>query len=166
MAVAKGSYALVIGLEREQRLAVGRLGSFDFPAGRYLYLGSGLNGLESRVRRHLRRDGAKKRHWHIDYLTAAAPVLEVWWAADGRRRECAWAGKAREWGGGIAAPGFGASDCRCRAHLLYFGGDAAGLADLRMELLAGIAEELRGVWQAGGGVPFACGGTVQPAAGR
>lgn len=166
MAAVKGSYALVIGLEREQRLAVGRLGSFDFPAGRYLYLGSGLNGLESRVRRHLRRDGAKKRHWHIDYLTAAAAVIEVWWAADGRRRECEWAGKAQEWGGGIVAPGFGASDCRCRAHLLYFGGDAAGLAELRDELLVGIAGELRGVWQAGGGVPFACGGAVQPAAGR
>lgn len=164
--MAKGSYALVSGLEREQRLAVGRLGSFDFPAGYYLYLGSGLNGLESRVRRHLRRDGVKKRHWHIDYLTAAAPALEVWWTADGRRRECDWASKAREYGGGIAAPGFGASDCRCRAHLLYFGDDAAGLAALRMELLGGIAEELRGVWQAGGGFPLACNGRVQLAAGR
>ena len=164
--MAKGSYALVIGLEREQRLAVGRLGSFDFPAGRYLYLGSGLNGLESRVRRHLRRDGAKKRHWHIDYLTAVAPVVEVWWVANGWRRECDWAGKAREYGGGIVAPGFGASDCRCPAHLLYFGGDAAVLAELRDELLAGIAGELRGVWQAGKGVPFACGGAVQAAAGR
>ena len=68
----KGSYALVIRLNRTEQLTVGRLGEFDFPAGCYLYFGSALNGLESRVSRHLRRD--KKLHWHVDYLTVVAVV--------------------------------------------------------------------------------------------
>ena len=107
MPVLKGSYALIIRRESSTPLTIGRLGSFAFPAGLYLYAGSALNGLESRVRRHLRRDNDKKRHWHIDYLTAIAPVGQVWWAADEMRRECAWAGIVRERGGRIVAPGFG-----------------------------------------------------------
>ena len=163
MPILKGSYALIIRLERDTPLTIGRLGSFAFPAGLYLYAGSALNGLESRVRRHLRRDKDKKRHWHIDYLTAVAPVCQVWWAADGQRRECEWAGIARDWGGKIVVPGFGASDCRrCPAHLLYLemdridGMDPAALAKLRAALLDELPPETpRGVFQ-----PAAAGDSV------
>ena len=113
----KGSYALIIRLNRAKRLTVGRLGEFYFPAGHYIYLGSALNGLESRVRRHLRRD--KKLHWHIDYLTAVAGVCQVWWVGDGVHRECLWAQEVLERGATAIAPGFGSSDCRCPTHLLY-----------------------------------------------
>ena len=51
----KGSYVLVLKLEEDKRLTIGRLGTFEFPAGLYLYCGSALNGLEARVRRHLRQ---------------------------------------------------------------------------------------------------------------
>ena len=156
--VLRGSYALIIRRESSTPLTVGRLGSFAFPAGLYLYAGSGLNGMESRVRRHLRRDNDKKRHWHIDYLTAVAPVCQVWWAADEMRRECAWAGIVRERGGRIVASGFGASDCRhCPAHLLYLGRDGmdgiagmdpAALMPLRAALLDGLPPETpRGIFQ-------------------
>lgn len=158
MPVLKGNYALIIRLERDTPLTIGRLGSFAFPAGLYLYAGSGLNGLESRVRRHLRRDNDKKRHWHIDSLTAVAPVCQVWWAADEMRRECEWAELVQEWGGRIVAPGFGASDCRrCPAHLLYLGMDGldgiagmdpAALTQLRAALLDGLPPETpRGIFQ-------------------
>lgn len=151
MPVLKGSYALIIRRESGTPLTIGLLGSFAFPAGLYLYAGSGLNGLESRVRRHLRRDNDKKRHWHIDYLTAVAPVGQVWWAADEMRRECAWAGLVQEWGGKIVAPGYGSSDCRCPAHLIYLGIDgidAAALAQLRAVLLDGLPLETpRGIFQ-------------------
>ena len=157
MPVLKGSYALIIRRESGTPLTIGRLGSFAFPAGLYLYAGSALNGLESRVRRHLRRDNDKKRHWHIDYLTAIAPVCQVWWAADEMRRECEWAGIVRERGGKIVAPGFGASDCRrCSAHLFYLGVDGmdgiarmdpAALTPLRAALLDGLPPETtRGVF--------------------
>lgn len=146
MPALKGSYALIINLEKDARLTIGRRGTFAFPAGLYLYAGSALNGLESRVRRHLRQEPAKKRHWHIDYLTAIAPVCQVWWAADNQRRECAWAGIARERGGKVVAPGFGASDCRCPAHLLALG-RAADLTPLRAALLDGLPPDCpRGVF--------------------
>ena len=158
MPVLKGSYALIMRLERDTPLTLGRLGNFNFPACLYLYAGSALNGLESRVRRHLRRDKDKKRHWHIDHLTAVAPVCQIWWAADELRRECEWAGIAQDWGGKIVAPGFGASDCRrCPAHLLYLridgmdgidGMDPAALTPLRAALLDGLPPETpRGVFQ-------------------
>ena len=158
MPALKGSYALIIRRESSTPLTIGRLGSFAFPAGLYLYAGSALNGLESRLRRHLRRDKDKKRHWHIDYLTAVAPVCQVWWAADEMRRECAWAGLVQEWGGRIVAAGFGASDCRrCPAHLLYLGRDGvdgtdgmdtAALTQLRAALLDRLPPEtIRGVFQ-------------------
>ena len=130
----KGSYALIIRLNRAKRLTVGRLGEFYFPAGHYIYLGSALNGLESRVRRHLRRD--KKLHWHVDYLTVVAGVCQVWWVGDGVRRECLWAQEALERGATVIAPGFGSSDCRCPTHLLYVE-DWPGVGRLRPALMGG-----------------------------
>ena len=63
------TYQLAIRIGRPIRIRVGRLGEFEFPAGRYVYTGSARRGLEARVRRHLSR--AKRLHWHIDYLLAA-----------------------------------------------------------------------------------------------
>lgn len=127
----KGSYVLALDLAGDTRLTVGRLGTFEFPAGRYLYFGSALNGLEGRVRRHLRRD--KKLHWHVDYLSAAANIAEVWWAESGERLECRWAAAALKEGGEAIARGFGSSDCRCATHLLYIG--SAERLDLVREAL-------------------------------
>ncbi|MCH7786781.1 MAG: GIY-YIG nuclease family protein [Chloroflexi bacterium] len=114
----KGSYVLALSLAEGRRLSVGKLGTFDFPAGCYLYFGSALNGLEARISRHLRRD--KKLHWHIDFLTQAALILQVWWKADLRRLECSWAKAAIEQEAvTIPAAGFGSSDCRCKTHLVH-----------------------------------------------
>ena len=111
------TYQLTIALPRTVRLSVGRLGSFDFPAGRYVYTGSALRGIEARVRRHLSR--AKRAHWHIDYLRTApgARIVGVSLFGGG---ECA---RNRRTPGGIVAPGFGASDCAagCGSHLKYIG---------------------------------------------
>ena len=115
-----GTYMLVLRLPKRRRLAVGRLGDFEFPAGYYLYAGSAQGGLRGRVFRHLRAD--KKQHWHIDYLNSGASgatVIEVWWLAGQKRLECEWAAAARRLPGASApAPGFGASDCGCSSHLL------------------------------------------------
>ena len=116
LAAKKGSYILVLDLAEDATLKIGRLGTFEFPAGLYLYCGSALNGLEARIRRHLRRD--KKRHWHIDYLAEVAPVVQVWWVEDRERWECRWAQAIAGQGGEVMARGFGSSDCRCPTHLL------------------------------------------------
>ena len=118
-AVEKGTYALLLALEKEAPIAVGRLGTFTFPAGYYLYLGSAQGGLDARVKRHLRRE--KRLRWHIDYLLEHAEVVEVWYALGNESQECLWCQVAREMPQAeIPALGFGSSDCRCPSHLVYF----------------------------------------------
>jgi len=120
---SKGTYALVLHLEGREEIAVGKLGTFSFPAGYYLYVGSALGpgGLDARLARHRRRD--KKLHWHIDYLLEHAQLVEVWSAVSTARLECLWAQAARQLPGNeTPVPGFGSSDCRCRSHLIYLVG--------------------------------------------
>lgn len=118
---ARGTYVLLLKLAVPRRLAVGKLGDFDFPAGFYAYTGSaqGAGGLTGRLKHHL--TPAVRPHWHIDYLRAAAPVAEIWHCADGEFREHGWATTLLFLPGAqIIAPRFGASDCHCASHLLYF----------------------------------------------
>lgn len=111
------TYQLHIHLDRSLRLTVGRLGSFDFPAGDYLYTGSARRHLEARITRHLRREKALR--WHIDYLLTA-PGVRVTAVHRSCCPECA-LNKAAA--GQLPAPGFGASDCRegCGSHLKFLG---------------------------------------------
>jgi Uri superfamily endonuclease len=116
-----GTYVLILRLSRTTTVTVGRLGRFQFPAGWYAYAGSarGPGGLAARISRHLR--SPKPLHWHVDYLRAEAVPIEIWSAVGTRKRECAW---VRALSGlpvaSIPALRFGASDCRCLAHLLHF----------------------------------------------
>ncbi len=121
MSAAKGSYVLVLALKRPLTLSVGRLGAFDFPAGTYTYTGSalGAGGLAARLAHHRRLSLSPR--WHIDYLRLHAHLCEVWSLASEERLECAWAqALLRLPGARMIAPRFGASDCRCPAHLIYF----------------------------------------------
>jgi Uri superfamily endonuclease len=111
------TYQLLIEVAAPVRVAVGRFGEFEFPAGLYCYTGSALRNFEARIRRHL--STVKKRHWHIDYLLAAPGVRirEV-------RRFCEDECAVNQRGAGeFPAPGFGASDCRagCGSHLQRVG---------------------------------------------
>jgi Uri superfamily endonuclease len=48
-------------------------------------------------------------------------LSEVWCTYDVVRLEHRWAGLFLHWAGAeVPLPGFGASDCRCRAHLFRF----------------------------------------------
>jgi Uri superfamily endonuclease len=112
---------LILQLQRPATIAVGRLGRFRFPSGWYAYAGSarGPGGLAARVSRHLR--SPKPLRWHVDYLRAAARPVEVWYVVGTGKRECAWAqALVGLLGASIPAPRFGASDCRCPAHLVRF----------------------------------------------
>jgi Uri superfamily endonuclease len=115
-----GTYALVLYVTRAQTIRIGKLGAFKFPRGYYIYVGSALNGLAARIARHLRPN--KKRFWHIDYLLEHARVKQVWTHQGVERLECVWARAALALPRAqIIAPRFGASDCACPAHLIYFG---------------------------------------------
>jgi len=117
-----GTYVLILRLPRSAvDIRVGRLGCFRFWAGWYAYVGSarGPGGLAARLARHLRP--LKTMHWHIDYLRAQAQPVEIWYATGMQRRECAWAFALSGLpGASVPVSRFGASDCRCPAHLIYF----------------------------------------------
>lgn len=132
-----GIYVLILELARPVSLSIGRLGNFEFPAGWYAYVGSahGPGGLKARIAYHLRPP--LRRHWHLDYLRAEACPREVWYRPGGHRtEECALAKAIMELPkASVPVPGFGASDCRCRAHLFHFaelpdGTDLAGLLNI------------------------------------
>lgn len=117
MAAKLVSYQLWIALRHPCRIAVGRLGEYDFPAGVYVYTGSAMRNIEARIARHCRREKALR--WHIDYLLAAEGV-ELVCIGRSARGECA---LNQSVGGEVRVPGFGASDCRkgCGSHLRYLG---------------------------------------------
>lgn len=117
----QGVYQLRLRVSVAVRVRVGRLGTFRFPAGRYVYTGRAARGLRARVLRHLRRGGRQQvRFWHIDYLLARPEVHveRVVLASPRPADECA---ETQALGGRVVAAGFGASDCRrrCGAHLRW-----------------------------------------------
>ena len=132
MSKAKGTYALILKLDRETVITIGRLTTFAFSSGYYLYTGSALGGLFPRIERHIR--GGKKLHWHIDYLRREAMVVEVWYLVSEERLECDWYQAAADMPDAeVLVYGFGSSGCRCRSHLVYFKSKPS-LADFRRKL--------------------------------
>jgi Uri superfamily endonuclease len=111
----------MIEVPEEREIKVGGLGSHRYERGVYAYVGSALAGVEQRVGRH--KSQKKQLRWHIDYLLANADILAtVAIPGDQKEVECAMA-QALQVCEGVSIPvaGFGASDCRCDSHLLYFG---------------------------------------------
>jgi Uri superfamily endonuclease len=114
-----GIYNLIIQLSKDKEIKIGRLGTFIFPEGFYVYTGSAQNGLERRINRHL--SSSKKFHWHIDYLLSYARIIKVLKYFRGRKDECRlnrMIGKGA--GAATIVQKFGSSDCNCRTHLHYF----------------------------------------------
>ena len=119
MARQPGTYLLLIHLAAPATRQIGRLGQVSLPAGWYVYIGSALGGLGARISRHARQE--KRPHWHIDRLLAAGQLVSVVARIGSARIECqAAATVAALPGAKLPVPRFGASDCRCRAHLVHF----------------------------------------------
>jgi Uri superfamily endonuclease len=116
----KGVYQLHLRLDKPKRIRVGKLGVFTFPAGRYIYTGSAMNGLIGRLRRHLKK--RKKLYWHIDYLLRHAKIETIFVLETGERVECQLNSLTLSLPNAkVVVKGFGCSDCRCPSHLVYFG---------------------------------------------
>ena len=119
----RGSYSLLVRLPGARAVRVGKLGTFEFARGYYVYTGSALSGLDGRIGYHLRRK--PKLRWHVDFLLAAPGArIERWveWETP-TRSECALNRRFLQAEGGVVhVKGFGSSDCRegCPAHLVYF----------------------------------------------
>jgi sugar fermentation stimulation protein A len=112
----RGSYLLLVKLAKRTAIRAGRLPESVFPAGYYVYVGSAMSGLSSRLARHRRKD--KKIHWHIDYLTAEAGHVLPLPIRSSKRQECEIAAALSS----TLQPfqtGFGSSDCECATHLFF-----------------------------------------------
>lgn len=117
----KGTYILILQMDKAATLTIGKRGSFDLAVGWYTYVGSafGPGGLNRRLKHHL--SPVKKAHWHIDYLRTVAAVETVWYLADKTPYEHQWADVLQSLpDSSIPVPRFGASDCHCQTHLVYF----------------------------------------------
>lgn len=136
-----GSYLLGLRLTVSRQLTIGAIGTITFPAGLYVYTGSamGPGGVRARLGRHWW--GGTRQRWHIDYLRPQAGVVFATYLTGPVRAECRWAGLLAGFGGTAVAAGFGASDCRCPAHLFHLEDDVAAL---RRALMA--AEPGLGAW--------------------
>lgn len=116
----RGTYVLLIRLERERTAEIGKLGVFTFPAGWYAYTGSAMGSLEKRIARHLALE--KKKRWHIDYFLEIGRVVGVIPFPGERKIECSVNKAILEFNKArVIAKGFGSSDCKCPSHLLYLG---------------------------------------------
>lgn len=116
--ISRGTYCLLINLDTDQIIEIGRKGKISFKKGHYVYVGSALNSLKGRIKRHLSKD--KKLHWHVDYLldNPKSGIKEVYFSDDGVKHECDLAAYIAEKGKEVQE--FGSSDCKCNSHLIYF----------------------------------------------
>ena len=116
-----GAYALMLRFSKRLENVVGKLGVLAAQPSHYIYVGSARRpgGLDARVGRHCRPE--KPLRWHVDYLRSVAQIDEVWYATGRAHRECRWARVLGSMpGASVPLARFGASDCRCRSHLLFF----------------------------------------------
>ncbi len=116
----RGCYMIVIKVDKTIETPIGSLGKVIFPKGYYVYAGSAMKNLTSRIDRHKRR--RKNLFWHIDYLLQEAQYIQAFAIRTGDRIECLIAQGLRDicdWD----IKGFGSSDCQCPSHLFGFHND-------------------------------------------
>lgn len=114
-------YAVFFFMEEDRTLAIGKLGTYHFLKGRYIYIGSAKKNILARVNRHLKVD--KVFRWHFDYLRPYGTITEVK-SFDDKVGECELAEclKSR-YLATYPMKKFGSSDCSCYSHLLFLGED-------------------------------------------
>jgi len=116
-----GTYALWLRITTANTVTIGRRYQLPLAPGWMVYVGSALGpgGVRARLAHHRRL--AERPHWHIDHLRQYAGLEAVWFSHGPTRRECLWAAVlAEELHGSLPPFRFGASDCRCPAHLYGF----------------------------------------------
>ncbi|WP_297983533.1 DUF123 domain-containing protein [uncultured Methanobrevibacter sp.] len=107
-------------MNKSDKIKVGHLypEAYKFKKGYYVYIGSAMNSLIPRIKRHLSEE--KKLHWHVDYLLKSenSVVREVLFNISEEKIECDLAEIISKEGEEIKD--FGCSDCNCNSHLIYF----------------------------------------------
>lgn len=117
----QGTYIVVLRLEVDKAIQVGRLGRFELQSGTYYYVGSamGPGGLASRVGRHFLSGQDKKLRWHIDYLRAQMTLIGVWIWESELKIECEISKVLACHPNLSVIEKLGSSDCSCAGHVFY-----------------------------------------------
>ncbi|MGJ7921824.1 GIY-YIG nuclease family protein [Neobacillus sp. LXY-4] len=111
-------YAIELRLEEDRVIEIGKLGTFQFQKGNYIYIGSAKRAILSRLNRHKKPE--KVNRWHIDYLRAHCEITKIITYED-TYGECSLAENLRKSKRGtFPIKGFGASDCKCPSHLVFY----------------------------------------------
>jgi Uri superfamily endonuclease len=121
----KGTYVLIIFMNKNIEISIGSLGPILFKEGFYFYIGSAMGAsgsatLVNRVKRHISLDN-KKIHWHVDYLleNENSIIIKIVLIPSSYRLECIIAQELLDTSDGYIK-NFGSSDCLCESHLIYF----------------------------------------------
>ncbi len=116
----RGAY-IITGLLRGARtIEIGSLGRISLKKGYYLYIGSAMNSLSSRIKRHLRKE--KTIRWHIDYLIPYLQDIKAIPIQSSEDLECLLSESLSSISEGYIK-GFGSSDCNCESHLYWMKGN-------------------------------------------
>lgn len=113
-----GVYLLKIKVAKKSKITIGALGEKIFPVGYYFYSGTAQRNFKSRLKRHYSDD--KKLYWHIDYLLQNAELENNYVFEFTKQGECFLTATLKSAGAKNIVKSFGASDCKCNSHLLYF----------------------------------------------
>lgn len=114
-------YLAVMHVPEQTDVEVGALGTFEFPASDYVYVGRAKTGFDARLARH-RRTSDKSVRWHVDYLRETSRWVEA--RVPEAESECELADRvASRPDAERCVEGFGASDCSCGGHLVRFEGE-------------------------------------------
>ena len=110
------TYILLIRVDEDREITVGKLGNLIFKKGFYFYIGSARKWIEKRIKRHISKD--KRRFWHIDSLLLSnnVKIKEVWLSSV--NKECKIA-KYLSDNISSCVKRFGSSDCSCQSHLFF-----------------------------------------------
>ncbi|MFV0432318.1 MAG: GIY-YIG nuclease family protein [Alphaproteobacteria bacterium] len=116
----KGAYAIGFTFKKDKNIHVGSLGLLHFKAGQYFYIGNayGGGGLQSRLKRHIKRD--KKKHWHFDYIRPYVAITNIFTFVGGD--ECYLVQQFQQkYDGAFLHKKLGSMDCRkCFSHIVYY----------------------------------------------
>ena len=118
--MGKGTYSLILKLENDQHIEIGKLGKFLFKKGYYVYSGSALGGF-GRVKYQLKKN--KNKRWHIDYLLDNAKIIKIFLSEVEKNYEHEVSKSlSNSKNAEVLVRGFGSSDCKegCPSHLIYF----------------------------------------------
>ncbi|MCM8771540.1 MAG: DNA/RNA nuclease SfsA [Candidatus Omnitrophica bacterium] len=113
----KGNYLILGKLNNDIYLKIGYLENLFFKKGYYIYVGSAMNSLTARIKRHLKINKIKK--WHIDYFIPYLNDLKSISIRSSENLECLVSNELEKISNGIIK-NFGSTDCKCKSHLYFF----------------------------------------------